>query len=167
MSVDDDRVFEALFDRDFDAVWRYIRRRIGADLADELAAETFARAYEGWSRFDPARGDPRAWLFGIATNLLRRHARDERRRFATLAHELAVDDYAGPAFEVHALVDLFSRLSLADREVLFLFCWADLTYEQVAAALEVPVGTVRSRLNRARASARRLWTLCESEAADG
>src|SRR5471032_684627 len=107
MSVDYARVFEDLFDREFEAVWRYIRRRIGADLADELAAETFARAYEGWSRFDPACGDARAWLFGIATNLLCRHARDERRRFATLAHELAVDDHADRAFEVHALVDLF------------------------------------------------------------
>jgi RNA polymerase sigma-70 factor, ECF subfamily len=165
--VEDERAFEDLFDRDFDAVWRYIRRRIGADLADELAAETFVRAYEGWSRFDPARGDARAWLFGIATNLLRRHARDERRRFVALAHDLAGDDHADRAFEAQALFDLVSRLSLAEREVLFLFCWADLTYAQVAAALDVPVGTVRSRLNRARASARRLWTLCESEAADG
>ena len=160
-------MLEEIFDRDFDAVWRYIRRRIGPDLADDLAAETFVRAYEGWGRFDATRGDATAWVFGIATNLLRRHVREERRRFVALTGEVTADDFEGRTFEEHALPDLFSRLSLADREVLFLFCWADLTYEQVAAALDIPVGTVRSRLSRARASARKLWTLCESEAVDG
>src|SRR5205823_1209515 len=68
--------FEALFEDHFDAIYGYLARRVGPDLARDLAAETFTRGYAARKRFDPRRGEPRAWLFGIAHNLLRRHYRD-------------------------------------------------------------------------------------------
>jgi RNA polymerase sigma factor (sigma-70 family) len=140
--------FEELFEDHFDAIYGYLARRVGPDLARDLAAETFTRAYAGRKRFDRRRGEPRAWLFGIANNLLRRHYRDEERRLRAFARvEMpSADDAPHEPVVAEAL----SVLSREDRDVLLLFAWADLSYEQIAEALALPVGTVRSRLNRAR-----------------
>ena len=140
--------FEALFEEHFDAIYGYLARRVGPDLARDLAAETFTRAYAARRRFDPERGEPRAWLFGIANNLLRHHYRDEERRLRAFARvELPARD-AAP--EEPSVAEALSVLSREDRDVLLLFAWADLSYEKIAEALSLPVGTVRSRLNRAR-----------------
>jgi RNA polymerase sigma-70 factor (ECF subfamily) len=140
--------FEALFEDHFDAIYGYLARRVGPELARDLAAETFTRAYAGRKRFDPERGEPRAWLFGIANNLLRHHYRDEERRLRAFARvEPPVGD-ARP--DEPAVAEALSVLSREERDVLLLFAWADLSYDQIAAALSLPVGTVRSRLSRAR-----------------
>ncbi len=140
--------FEALFEEHFDAIYGYLARRVGPDLARDLAAETFTRAYAARKRFDPGRGEPRAWLFGVANNLLRHHYRDEERRLRAFARvELLARD-AAP--EEPSVAEALSVLSREDRDVLLLFAWADLSYEQIAEALGLPIGTVRSRLNRAR-----------------
>ena len=78
-------VFAAVFDRHYDAVHRYLARRVGSDLADDLAAETFTTAFDVRRRYDTARPDARPWLFGIATNLLRHHHRGEARRLRAYA----------------------------------------------------------------------------------
>ena len=78
-SAREPRAFEMIFDRHFDAVHRYIHRRAGRDVADELAAETFAVAFERRASCR-TNGSALPWLFGIATNLLRRRTRAERRR---------------------------------------------------------------------------------------
>jgi RNA polymerase sigma-70 factor (ECF subfamily) len=140
--------FEALFEDHFDAVYGYLARRVGAEIARDLAAETFTRAYAARERFDPERGEARAWFFGVANNLLRHHYRDEERRLRAFARvELPARDSAP---EQPAVAEALSVLSREERDILLLFAWAGLSYEQIAEAVSVPVGTVRSRLNRAR-----------------
>ena len=70
-SLADPEAFAVLFDRHFDAIHGYAQRRVGPDLADEIAAETFTRAFDRRRRYDSSRDDARPWLLGIATNLLR------------------------------------------------------------------------------------------------
>jgi RNA polymerase sigma-70 factor (ECF subfamily) len=155
--------FEELFELHFDAVYGYAARRIGPDLARDLASETFTRAFAARGRYDAARGDPRAWLFGIAQNLLRRHHRDEERRLRAFARlDLAATERETADGRI---ADALGALALDERDVLLLFAWADLSYEDIAAALEVPLGTVRSRLHRARAHVRA--ALEHEEALDG
>ena len=79
-SASDPRSFAAIFDRHFADIDRYLARRVGASLAADLAADTFAIAFRSRARYDPSASDARPWLFGIAANLLRHHWRTERRR---------------------------------------------------------------------------------------
>jgi RNA polymerase sigma factor (sigma-70 family) len=144
--------FEELFERYFDPVYAYLARRVGPDLGRDLASETFTRAFSTRKRYDPARGEARPWLFGIANNLLRRHYRDEERRLRALAR-LNVRDESFPREEPH-LADALAALPREERDVLLLFAWADLEYAEIATVLELPLGTVRSRLHRARAHVR-------------
>jgi len=151
-SLDDPRAFGAFFDRHFDDVYAYAARRVGRDQAEEIAAETFVRAFDGRRRDDLQREDARPWLLGIATNLLCRHWRNERRRIAAFGclaeiREPSPDD---PPATGELLASALDGLPRRDRETLFLFVWADLSYQEIASALEIPVGTVRSRIARAR-----------------
>jgi len=159
--------FEELFDRHFPAIHRYLARRVGSQLADDLAAETFVQAFRIRARYDLSRPDARPWLLGIATNLLRHHLRDERRRLLAQARtgwgqatapdeaervaERVDSRAAGPRIAL-ALASLPSR----DRDALLLVAWAGLSYREAAESLGIPVGTVRSRVNRARRRVREL-----------
>ena len=159
-------VFASVFDRHYDAVHRYLARRVGSDLADDLAAETFTTAFDVRRRYDTAHPDALPWLFGIATNLVRHHHRGEARRlraYARLERPADADgDFGGIEARVDAgregpaIADAVACLSTGDRDVLLLFAWADLRYEEIAVALRIPVGTVRSRLHRARHRLREL-----------
>lgn len=151
--------FAAIFDRHFDAVHAYLQRRIGPDLAEELSAQTFLVAFDNRHRFDPVRGEARPWLLGIATNLMRRHWRREVRElraYARTAADPVLDAFDGIEERIDAsgqrrrLVEGLAELSGPERDALLLAAWADLSYAEIAAALEIPVGTVRSRLSRAR-----------------
>jgi RNA polymerase sigma-70 factor, ECF subfamily len=148
-SLADPHAFGAIFERHFDAVYGYARRRVGAELAEEVATETFTRAFARRQAFDASRVEARPWLLGIAANLLRRHWRTERRRLAAYARAAERSAPAEPGLlsEVVAALDSLSR---DEREALFLFAVADLSYDEIADALEIPLGTVRSRLARAR-----------------
>lgn len=73
--------FTAVHDRHFATIHRYVAGRLGAQAAEDVAAETFLVAYDRRGTFDAARGDVRAWLFGIATNLVSRHRRKEARHY--------------------------------------------------------------------------------------
>jgi RNA polymerase sigma factor (sigma-70 family) len=166
-SLDDPGRFGALFDRHATVVFRYLVRRVGVDDADALLGEVFRVAFERRSSYDCARPNARPWLYGIATNLLAHHRRTEARRIRAtarlLAHQGPADD---PADRVAATLDALdlwprvadavARLPEAERDVLILYVWEELSYEEIAAALAVPVGTVRSRLNRARRNLREL-----------
>jgi len=156
--------FGAIFDRHFALIHRYLHRRVGQILADDLAAETFAIAFRERGNYHSDREDARPWLFGIAANLLRRHRRTERRSLAAYARS-GVDPVAEAGFDAvedrvvadaagASIAHALKRLRAEDREVLLLYAWADLTYHQIADALAIPVGTVRSRLARARRSVR-------------
>jgi len=140
--------FEQLFDRNFGAIYGYLARRVGPDIARDLAAETFAQAFANRRRYDHRRGDARSWLYGIAHNLLGRHYRDEERRLRALARLEAPHEQAPP--EEPLVANVLAELTPEERDVLLLYAWADLSYDEVAAVLSVPVGTIRSRLHRAR-----------------
>jgi DNA-directed RNA polymerase specialized sigma24 family protein len=76
--------FEDVFAREFRPLYGYLRRRVNASQAEELAEATFATAYASWERHDPDR-PIRPWLYGIAANLLRHHWRSERRMLRAYA----------------------------------------------------------------------------------
>jgi RNA polymerase sigma factor (sigma-70 family) len=153
-SLADPRAFGAIFERHFDVLYGFARRRVGADLAEEIATETFTRAFDRRRTFDLRRNDARPWLLGIAANLLKRHWRTERRRleaYARSADRVSSPPHVLVRTDVVAALDGLSR---DERETLFLFAVADLTYEEIAEALAIPIGTVRSRLARARGRVR-------------
>jgi RNA polymerase sigma factor (sigma-70 family) len=155
--------FKELFERQFDSVYGYLARRVGPELGRDLASETFTRAFAARRGYDPTRGEVRPWLFGIANNLLRRHYRDEERRLQAFARLNGRDESV--AQEEPRLADALAALPREERDVLLLFAWADLAYAEIATVLELPVGTVRSRLHRARAHVRA--ALEHEEALDG
>jgi RNA polymerase sigma-70 factor (ECF subfamily) len=149
---------EQAFAAHYDEIFRYLYRRVG-DEADELAAETFAVAFRTWHRFDAER--PVApWLYGIATNLLRRRRRDEVRQLRAYARTgvdpvvSAIDDealgHADGDLARRSLAAALAELRPQERDVLLLHAWAELSDEEIASAVGVPVGTVKSRLSRAR-----------------
>jgi DNA-directed RNA polymerase specialized sigma24 family protein len=86
--------FAELFDRHFPAIHRYLRRRVGPELADDLAAETFTQAFGQRHRYRPKYPDAAAWLYGTAANLLRQHSRAEQRRLRAYAR--LTPDINGP-----------------------------------------------------------------------
>lgn len=159
-SLDQPAAFASLFDRHYEEIWRYLRRRAGRAVADELASETFTRAFAQRAGYDLAHADARPWLYGIATNLARRHVRGEARRLRAYARAAVPDDDGGgldgadqradAAAYTPAVAGALARLHPADRDALLLYAWAELDYEGIARATGVPVGTVRSRLHRAR-----------------
>jgi RNA polymerase sigma-70 factor (ECF subfamily) len=173
-SCEEPRAFSSVFERHFDDVRRYLVRRVGSTLGDELASETFARAFDGRRRFDAERGAVRAWLFGIAANLLRHRARSEERRLRAYARsgvDPVVEELEGVPARIDAqrtgprLAAALARLSAGEREVVLLYAWAELSYDEIAVALELPVGTIRSRLSRARGRLRHELS-CGTEACD-
>lgn len=153
-SVTDPAAFAAVFDRHWREIHRYCASRAGP-AGEDLAAETFRVAFDERHRYDGAYADARPWLYGIATNLVRRAFRTtaRRRRLPFMREHDFADDALGRV-EARALGrDLASALravAAADRDALLLHAWADLTYTEIAQATGVPVGTVRSRIHRAR-----------------
>lgn len=155
--------FTVIFDRYFGQVHGYIARRLGADIADDLASETFLIAFRQRAGFDHRSGVVRAWLYGIATNLMRRHRRDEVRAWRAAArwhrepasgHDDRVAAMVTAQSVSGLLADALAGLSVKDREVLMLVALGELSYEEVAAALGIKYGTVCSRLSRARRTVR-------------
>jgi RNA polymerase sigma factor (sigma-70 family) len=151
--------FALIFDRHAASIHSYLRRRIGPE-ADDLLAETFMVAFERRGRYDVTVTDARPWLFGIATNLLRRSARAEARAYRAFARtgvdsiDVSIEDQIAERVDAdatyRALAGSLAKLSRGDRDAILLYAWAELSYEQIARALGIPVGTVRSRLHRVR-----------------
>ncbi len=150
--------FADLFDRHAPAMRRYVARRLGPSLADDIVSDAFLTAFRRRSHYDPSHPDARPWLYGIAARLISRHRRVEVRLYRALVRS-GVDEIAEPyaervddrvAAQQAGLAAALAQLSPGDREVLLLIAWADMSYEDVARALDIPVGTVRSRLHRDR-----------------
>jgi RNA polymerase sigma-70 factor (ECF subfamily) len=150
--------FDEVFLAEFDSLHNYLARRLGISAADELAAETFATAYRRWADFDWSR-PIRPWLYGIAANLVKHRWRRERRMLRAYARtgvDLAFgeDEEAADRLDARsnkaALAAALGGLRRADREVLLLHAWADLSDSEIAEALALPLGTVKSRFSRAR-----------------
>ncbi|WP_433243218.1 RNA polymerase sigma factor [Streptosporangium sp. CA-135522] len=158
--------FGVVFDRYFDTIHRYVHMRLGESAADDIAAETFLRAFRVREHYDIARLSARAWLYGIASNLVADHRRNEARRYRALArsaesstvasHDERVVQRVSAAIMQPQLASGLARLSAGDRDVLLLVACAQLSYEEVADALAIPRGTVGSRLNRARKKLRKV-----------
>ena len=158
--IADPAAFEAAFREHFPPVYRFIARRVGPALAEDLAAETFATAYRRRGSFEPGRGSLRSWLYGIATNLVRNQWRAEQHLLALDArlvpetdfpddHE-AIDERVIAAMLAPRLAAALGELTRDQRDVLLLHAWAEVSHDEIAAALGIAPGTVRSRLSRAR-----------------
>ena len=146
-------LFGALYERHDVALRRYVTRRVGVADGEDLTAEVFARAFRARGKCRNEHGSVLPWLMGLANNVIADHRRIERRRLATL-ERLAIEDRehvesrsAGLALEV---VRALRALPATDRDTLLLLVWGELSRDEVAAALGVPVGTVNSRIARAR-----------------
>ena len=156
--------FGVLFDRHAPAIQRHLTRRLGREIADDLVAETFLAAFRKRRRYDFTRADARPWLYGIATKLISQHRRDEAKQYRIAAavpaefSEACHADLVAAQVTAQAMNSLLAtglaELSGGDRDVLLLIAWEGLAYDEVAVALGIPVGTVRSRLNRARKKVR-------------
>jgi RNA polymerase sigma factor (sigma-70 family) len=157
--------FAVLFRRHAPGVQRYVRRRLGSSAADDVVAETFLAAFHRRDRYDLDCASARPWLYGIATNLMGRYRRSEVQQYRMLARSGRdpvtepftdrVDAAVSAQGQRGPLAAALARLPAAHRDTLLLVVWGDLTYNEAATALGIPVGTVRSRMNRARASLRR------------
>jgi RNA polymerase sigma-70 factor (ECF subfamily) len=150
--------FGAIFERHYAAVHGYLQRRLDESRADEIASQTFLVAFDSRSRFDRSRPDCRPWLFGIATNLAHNHRRHEIVELRAIA---AMTPERGAAIDgVEARVDAermrgllaqaLADLPAEEADVLCLLVWAELGQAEIAEALAIPLGTVKSRLSRAR-----------------
>ncbi len=159
-----------MYDDHAGSLFAYFARRVGRELAEDLLAETFRAAIDSYPTFDHTRGSERAWLFGIATNLLRRHWRTERRRLLALQRSASIravdiDPLIGLADGVARRVDaetdaerLLSAvvdLPAEDRDLLFLSGWERLNSTEIGQALDIAPATVRSRLHRIRRDLRK------------
>jgi RNA polymerase sigma-70 factor (ECF subfamily) len=171
------QAFSLLFDRHYNAIWRYLCQRVGPTGADDLVGESFLRAFSRRAAYEPTGLGPRPWLYGIATNLLREHARREERQmraYARAAQPLVdstvyedVDGRLDAEALGPAVAAALAGLEASDRDTLLLLALTELGYDGIAVATGVPVGTVRSRLNRARRLVRaELERQLESERSD-
>jgi RNA polymerase sigma factor (sigma-70 family) len=150
-----------LFDRHADRIYTYcFRRTADWDTAEDATSSVFLEAWRTRDRIQVYDGSALPWLYGIATNVCRNLARKRRRHLAAvnrLPPQLDTPDHAeGVASRLDdqrrmaRLLTALRSLPQRDQDVLALVAWSGLSYEQAAAALDVPVGTVRSRLARAR-----------------
>jgi RNA polymerase sigma factor (sigma-70 family) len=156
------RAFARVFDRHWPAIHAFCTSRAGA-AGEDIAAESFRIAFDDRRRFDTRFADARPWLYGIATNLLRHHFRSAERGRRALART-TVFDSEDPSDDVLGRLEAerlgpqlraaLAALSANDRDALVLIAWAGLGYGEVARALDIPIGTVRSRIHRARAHVR-------------
>jgi RNA polymerase sigma-70 factor (ECF subfamily) len=166
-SLTDPERFADIFHRHWDEIYRYVVRRLGPEAAEDVGSETFTVAFRSRGRYDLNRADVRPWLYGIATNLIGQHRRAERRRHQVLARadaqwaSASFDDGSDARVTAELLgpriASVLASLSAADRDLLLLIAWADLSYEEAAEALDLPMGTVRSRLHRVRKKIRRAF----------
>jgi RNA polymerase sigma-70 factor (ECF subfamily) len=156
-SIVDAAAFEPLVVTHSTALHAYLARRAGSE-ADDLLGEVWLAAFKSRASFDARRGGARAWLFGVARHVLLAHLRRPRAvewQGAVVCEgvddgwdrvdERLTADAAGPL-----LREALASLAPGDREVLLLVAWEQLTPTEAAATLDIPAGTARSRLHRAR-----------------
>ena len=160
-SLSDPVRFAGIFDRHIDSVRKFVVRRLGESRGDDVVSEVFRVAFERRGTFDVAAGSALPWLYGIATNLVRREHRSHARRLAALGRANGRRELLGdPLLDVAARIDARSdvrdlgaaliSLSEGEREILLLVAWEELTPTAAAAVLGIPPETARTRLHRAR-----------------
>ena len=156
-------LFAEVFDRHQAAVHAFAARRAGRDAADDVLSEVFLSAFAQRERFQAGAESALPWLYGIAGNVLKRRWRslasaDRLIRSAASeavhtisSHEDNIADGLDSARDWAAVRERLGQLAEGDREAILLYAWEELTYPQIAEAMGIPVGTVRSRIHRARA----------------
>ncbi|WP_328594451.1 RNA polymerase sigma factor [Actinomadura macrotermitis] len=163
-SLDDPEAFGELFRRHAPRLHAYIKRRLGLPLADDLVSEAFAIAFRRRARYD-GRAEFGAWLWGIAGTLIARHHRQESRMYRAYARtgvdpaEEGLAEAAGDRLAAAALGPALARalasLNAKDRDAVLLLAWGELSYAEIAAVLDLPLGTVKAKIHRARAKLRK------------
>jgi RNA polymerase sigma-70 factor (ECF subfamily) len=163
-SVRDPEEFGALYDRHADKLFRFAYQRLGPEFAEDAVADAYLAAFSRRATYDLTRPDARPWLFGILIREIAQRRRAEAARYRALARAGAVevaesqaDDLADGVAAVvtahgtrAALAEALRHLPAIDRDVVLLIAWNAFSYEEVAEALGIKLGTVRSRLHRAR-----------------
>ncbi len=159
---DDPGALATLFDRYADRIYNHCFRHL-ADWAEaeDATSSVFLEVWRHRRRVQLHDGSALPWLYGVATNVCRNAGRSRRRYLRAVTslpapavepdHAERVADRLGSEARMRAVLDQIEALPPREREVLGLIAWAGLSYEQAAAALDLPIGTVRSRLSRARA----------------
>lgn len=164
----DDDAFGLLFERHARAIYNYCFRRSGDwSLAEDLMSVTFLVAWRRRQQICIEAGSALPWLYGIATNVLRNQRRSLFRYRSALGR-LPVERPDEPDFaddvgerlddlsKMRELIHLLEKLPRHEQDVIALCSWSQLSYEEAACALDIPVGTVRSRLSRGRNRLREL-----------
>jgi RNA polymerase sigma factor (sigma-70 family) len=163
-SLEDPEEFREVFERHYESVRRFAQRVVGRDVGEEIAAQTFLIAFQRRVTYDVGYPSARSWLFGIAYNVLRHHLRAERSQHDLLARvpseREATDPIETEALDAARLApilrDALSKLREEQRSPFVLVALGELTYRETADVLAIPVGSVRSRIHRARATLREL-----------
>jgi RNA polymerase sigma-70 factor (ECF subfamily) len=174
-SIDAPACFGELFDRHVDAIFRYVAARVGASAAEDVVSDTFEVAFDRRSRFDQRATSARPWLYGIATNRLRKH-RDAERTWLERASRAAVADrdeldaaQADARVDAQRLAPRLARalltLSTAERDVLLLHALEGLGSDEIAAVLGIRAGAARTRLSRGTTRLRAVLEECPGPAA--
>ncbi len=167
-ALEQPEVFGQLYDRHAAAVHRYLTSRVGVQSADDLLSEVFVTAFRCRSRYDVKFTEAVPWLLGIAANVVRHHRRSESRRSALQRRLVQASNGHGVTDVGNFATDIIGHADFEDvrraveqldercRDVLILFAAFDLSYAQIAEALNLRIGTVRSRISRGRAQLREL-----------
>jgi RNA polymerase sigma factor (sigma-70 family) len=165
-------LFEGIFERHYQAVYRFAVGRAGIDEAGDVASDTFVRAFDRRDRFRTDRDSALPWLFGIAANVARERHRKSARRMRMVQRSVVLVAGEDSRFEADAaervdavskrggLTNALTALSDDEYQVLMLLAIADYSYPDIAECLGIPIGTVRSRIHRAR---RKMRELMEAE----
>ena len=157
----------ALVDRHFGAVYRFFSNKVTTEI-DDLVQQTFLACVEGRDRI---RGDVRSYLFGVARNLLYRRFRDCQRDLATAtASDLAADmptpaEAVAERQEQKLLLRALRRIPIELQVLLELHYWEALTDRELAAAFDLPIGTIKSRLRKGRMSVETIMAELERDEA--
>jgi RNA polymerase sigma factor (sigma-70 family) len=159
--------FGEIFRRHYSAVFGFVVGLVGMSHGADMTAEVFVRAFAVRKRYNPDYESARPWLMGIASNLVAGHYRKQAREGRALRRLAIVRPLDGQFDEAAAervdafqlgprLAAAFATLRTEEAKVVSLFVFAGLSYAEIAIALGIPEGTVRSRLNRARTRLRNL-----------
>lgn len=159
-SITDPNAFEDIFHRHYKTIYNYFSRRVENEVIEELASSVFVKAFEIRNKFDTTKENSLPWLYGISSNILNTSRRTknryqvrEKRAFEFYKQD-AISNDQSLLIEDKKLNESISgaleNLKKADLEVVLLFIWEQLTYQEIASTLEIPIGTVKSRINRAK-----------------
>ncbi len=159
-----DAEFQAVFDEHKDAVYRFVWRMTRSPAAaEDITQDAFVTLLRSPDRFDPARGTRRAFLLGIARNLVLKHWRTEH-RFEPLDDDEIAEPFDGTRGDISDMVGrAVGALGPLQREAVILAEYEGLTLAEIARAVDADVGTVKSRLHRARENLRRLLAPLRSQ----